>query len=150
MFTSALVALAIFSHVGSHTLSINHHKHKIKPKIHHIHRVSHHRALSKHTHKKRSRFHLGAHYTVSSTCYDASQGSTTASGRTVFLGEVANNFLPLGTHIVLDTPAFGKRHFIVLDRIGWGSALDIFNPSEVACDQWGRREIGFYVLEPNY
>lgn len=84
------------------------------------------------------------HYTVSSTCYD--QGSITASGRPVFLGEVANNFLPIGTRILLDHSAFGKRHFIVLDHIGWGSELDIYNSSEAACDEWGRREIGFWTL----
>ena len=85
------------------------------------------------------------HYVVSSTCY--SQGSITASGRPVFIGEVASNQFPLGTRIVLDRPAFGRREFVVLDRIGYGSELDFYNPSEATCVRWGRREVGFYVLK---
>lgn len=103
---------------------------------------NHHRKPEHHT---KTKSELSQHYTVSSTCYD--QGSTTASGASVFLGEVANNFLPLGTHIRLDYPAFGRREFIVLDHIGWGSELDIYNPSYQACVEWGRREIGFWTLK---
>lgn len=84
------------------------------------------------------------HYTVSSTCY--SQGSITASGGPVYLGEVANNFLPLGTRILLDHPVFGRREYRVEDRIGWGSELDIYNPSEAACDDYGRETLGFWTL----
>jgi len=87
---------------------------------------------------------LGAHYTVSSTCY--AQGGTTASGADAYFGEVANNALPLGTRIRLDRPAFGQRDFVVLDHIGSGSELDIFNPSEAACIAYGRQERGFYVV----
>jgi hypothetical protein len=60
---------------------------------------------------------------------------------------VANNFLPLGTWIELDRLAFGRRRYQVEDHIGSGSELDIFNPSEAACDEYGRREIGFRVIE---
>jgi 3D (Asp-Asp-Asp) domain-containing protein len=81
---------------------------------------------------------------VSSTCY--AQAGQTASGQSTRSGIVANNFLPLGTRILLDRPAFGRRVYIVLDRIGWGSQLDIFNPSEAACVQYGRRTVGFRVL----
>lgn len=87
---------------------------------------------------------LGAHYTVSSTCY--SQGGITSSGASVYFGEVANNFLPLGTRILLDHPAFGRREYQVEDRIGYGSELDIYNPSESACIEYGRREIGFHLI----
>jgi 3D (Asp-Asp-Asp) domain-containing protein len=85
------------------------------------------------------------HYEVSSTCY--AQGGVTASGEDAYLGEVAvlPGFLPLGTHIRLDHPEFGRRNYVVLDHIGHGSELDIFNPSEEACIQYGRREIGFTV-----
>jgi 3D (Asp-Asp-Asp) domain-containing protein len=86
---------------------------------------------------------LSPHYTVSSTCY--AQGGTTASGRQTFVGEVANNSLPLGTRIRLDRPVFGRREFVVLDRIGSGSELDIYEPSEATCLDYGRREIGFRV-----
>lgn len=86
----------------------------------------------------------GQHYAVS-TCYD--QGGTTASGQQAHFGEVANDFLALGTRIMLDQPAFGRRVFTVLDRIGHGSELDIFYPSEASCLQYGRRRVGFRVLK---
>lgn len=86
----------------------------------------------------------GGHYVVSSTCY--SQGSITASGGPVYLGEVANNFLAFGTRIRLDRPVWGRRFFRVEDRIGWGSQLDFYNPSESACNAYGRRTRGFSVV----
>lgn len=85
-----------------------------------------------------------AHYTVDSTCYH--EGSITASESAPFVGEVANNTLPLGTRIRLDSPAFGRRHFVVLDRIGEGSELDIYGPSEAACLAYGRQTRGFSVI----
>jgi 3D (Asp-Asp-Asp) domain-containing protein len=103
-------------------------------------------------HKKHHRHHkpkpkgprLGEHYTVTSTCYD--QGTITASGAGVFVGEVANNMFPLGTRIYLDRPVFGLREFVVDDRIGWGSQLDFYYPSASVCDQYGREQIGFRVV----
>lgn len=86
----------------------------------------------------------GPHFTVEATCYH--QGSVTASGSGVFVGEVANNFLALGTRILLDRPVFGLRRFVVLDRIGWGSELDFYGPSEGACLAFGRERVGFTVL----
>lgn len=47
---------------------------------------------------------------------------------------------------MLDHPAFGRREFIVLDHIGSGSELDIFYPSESACDAYGRQQRGFRVI----
>ena len=64
----------------------------------------------------------------------------------MYLGEVANNFLPLGTRILLDRPVFGRRAFRVEDRIGWGSEMDFYNPSEAICLQYGRQEQGFWTL----
>jgi 3D (Asp-Asp-Asp) domain-containing protein len=81
---------------------------------------------------------------VSSTCY--AQGGITASGQQARPGEVAANMLPLGTRIILDHPAFGRQEYVILDRIGSGSELDIFNESEAACNQYGRQERGFSVL----
>jgi 3D (Asp-Asp-Asp) domain-containing protein len=81
---------------------------------------------------------------VESTCY--AQGTITASGGPVFIGEVANDFLPLGTHIVLDHPVFGRGEFVVEDRIGSGSELDFYNPSESVCLEYGRERIGFSVV----
>ena len=84
------------------------------------------------------------HVWASSTCY--SQGTVTASGQRVHIGIVAQNTLRFGTRIRLDHPAFGRRYFTVEDRIGSGSELDIFNPSERACIQYGRREVGYTVV----
>jgi 3D (Asp-Asp-Asp) domain-containing protein len=83
------------------------------------------------------------HIWASSTCY--SQGTVTASGEPVHVGIVAQNTLRFGTLIELDRPAFGRRYFRVEDRIGSGSELDIYNPSEAACIQYGRREVGYTV-----
>lgn len=80
---------------------------------------------------------------VSSTCY--AQAGTTASGAQTFVGEVAMNSVPLHTHIELSRPVFGHRRFVVLDRIGSGSELDIYDPSERACIDYGRRRIGYVV-----
>jgi 3D (Asp-Asp-Asp) domain-containing protein len=88
----------------------------------------------------------GRHYDVSSTCY--AEGGQTASGKDAYFGEVAvlPGFLPLHTRIRLDHPAFGKRDFVVLDHIGHGSELDIFNPSESSCNTYGREQRGFRVI----
>ena len=81
---------------------------------------------------------------MTSTCY--AQAGITASGQETRAGIVANDFLPLGTHIRLDQSVFGRRNYVVEDRIGWGSELDVFNSSESACLQYGRRTIGFRTL----
>jgi hypothetical protein len=80
---------------------------------------------------------------VSSTCY--SQAGITASGAQTFVGEVAMNAVPLHTHIELSHSVFGRRRFTVLDRIGSGSELDVFNPSEAACIDYGRQRVGYVV-----
>ena len=85
---------------------------------------------------------------MSSTCY--SQGTITASGEHVYLGEVAQNTLPFGTRIVLDHAVFGRRDFTIEDRIGSGSQLDFYNPSEAVCFQYGRQRIGFRVAHASY
>lgn len=99
-----------------------------------------------HHHHHHHRRPLGRHYTVDSTCY--SGGGQTASGDSVYFGEVAvlPGFLPLHTRIRLDHPAFGRRDFVVLDHIGHGSELDIYNSSESACNYYGRQQRGFRVV----
>jgi 3D (Asp-Asp-Asp) domain-containing protein len=79
-----------------------------------------------------------------STCY--AQAGTTASGEQTHLGIVAQNTLRFGTRIRLDRLVFGRRYFRVEDRIGWGSELDIFNPSEAVCIRYGRRELSYTVV----
>lgn len=90
---------------------------------------------------------IGVHHIfASSTCY--SQGTITASGHPVRFGIVAQNTLRFGTRIRLDRPAFGRRYFRVEDRIGSGSELDIYDPSEAACIRYGRREVSYVVVKP--
>jgi 3D (Asp-Asp-Asp) domain-containing protein len=81
---------------------------------------------------------------ASSTCY--AQAGLTASGLHTFVGEVAMNSVPLGTRILLDRPELGRRRYVVEDRIGHGSDLDIFDPSEAACVRYGRREVRYAVV----
>lgn len=84
---------------------------------------------------------------MSSTCY--AQGGPTATPHVdAYFGEVAvlPGFLRLGTRIRLDHSAFGKRNFIVRDHIGKGSELDIYNPSESACEAYGRQQRGFRII----
>lgn len=64
----------------------------------------------------------------------------------MFVGEVANNFLPLGTKIRLDHAVFGLRDFVILDHIGYGSELDIYGPSESDCNAYGRQTMGFWTV----
>jgi len=59
-------------------------------------------------------------------CDSSGGGSLTAMGTKAYFGEVANNFLPLGTKIHFTRSIFGRRNFRVEDRIGWGSELDIW------------------------
>jgi len=75
------------------------------------------------------------------------QGSTTASGEHVYVGEVAMNTLPLGTRIVVSPAVFGRSRFRVEDRIGWGSQIDFYNPSCAAAVQFGRRTIRVRVVK---
>lgn len=90
--------------------------------------------------------HGGRHYTLDSTAYSAcDSGTLTASGRSAYFGEAANNMWPLGTRIRLDRPVHGRRDFTILDRIGWGSQLDIFMPCAWV-NAYGRRAVGLRVL----
>jgi 3D (Asp-Asp-Asp) domain-containing protein len=90
-------------------------------------------------------------FTVSATAYDScSSGSTMADGRTVHVGAVANNFLPLGTKIRMSrgVPELnGRRDFVVEDRIGSGSQLDIWMPGCSKAIQFGRETVTFRVQE---
>jgi 3D (Asp-Asp-Asp) domain-containing protein len=74
---------------------------------------------------------------VNATSY--CQSGLTASGRPTFLGEVAGNMWPLGTHLVVSPAVWGRTRFVVEDRIGSGSQLDFYNPSCQAAIDFGRR-----------
>ena len=75
--------------------------------------------------------------TVGATAY--CQGTRTASGLPPGPGIAAMNTVPLGTRITISPPAFGLRRYIVEDRIGWGTSLDLYTPSCSAAISYGRR-----------
>ena len=75
---------------------------------------------------------------------------TMASGLQVHVGAVASNAHRLGTLIKLsrrvNVGGRRKRYFRVLDRIGYGTALDIWMPSCGAAIQYGRRGVSYRVV----
>lgn len=85
---------------------------------------------------------------ASSTSYcPGSSGTTMADGTTVRWGSAASNRHRLGTRIRLHGASFrGRRTFVIRDRIGWGSDLDLWSPSCSASRSWGRRRVRYVVL----
>lgn len=68
----------------------------------------------------------------------------TASGRWTTWGTAAMNGVPFGTRITLTGRSFyGLRHFVVRDRIGHGSRLDLWAPSCSMSRRWGRRTVTY-------
>ncbi len=82
--------------------------------------------------------YLGA---LSSTAYTHT-GNNMASGEKPYEGAVACNLVPLGTKIYIE----GYGYFVVKDRIGHGSQLDIFMDTYDECIQFGRRTLKVYVV----
>jgi 3D (Asp-Asp-Asp) domain-containing protein len=80
---------------------------------------------------------------VVSTAYCLS--GTMADGTGVRSGSVANNFLALGTPIVVTASPTGSREWRVRDRIGWGTQLDFWVPSCAQALAWGRRTVRLKV-----
>ena len=77
---------------------------------------------------------------VTTTAYSpCSSGTITASGQPVRPGMAAANWLPLGTHIRIWPPAFGRTSYIVDDRVGYGTSLDLYTSNCTAAIQYGRR-----------
>jgi len=90
-------------------------------------------------------------YSVRATAYstegcDASGGGgMTSLGTTPRFGEVANNFLPLGTKIYFPKAIYGKHYFTVEDHIGWGSQLDIWVHCGAQMSAWNNPVVKFYT-----
>lgn len=76
---------------------------------------------------------------TSSTAY-CLQGRM-ADGTYVRAGSIAHNGYPLGTHVTVSPSPTGRRHFVVRDRIGWGTQLDFWLGSCAAARSWGRRTV---------
>lgn len=91
-----------------------------------------------------------ATYTGIATAYASCDGSTTmtASGRTVQMGHVANNWLPLGTWIELKKPRViqGRTFYLVTDRGGSSFAIDIWTDDCSWMHAWGRRTVTFRAV----
>ena len=94
-------------------------------------------AATSHRKHRPSQPALSAPVALDTTSY--CEGAVTASGVAPYVGEVASNLYPLGTHLVLSPPVFGISEFVVLDRIGYGSELDVYAPSCAAAIDFGRR-----------
>lgn len=82
--------------------------------------------------------YLGA---LSSTAYTHT-GNNMANGEKPYEGAVASNLVPLGTKIYIE----GYGYFVVKDRIGHGSQLDIFMDTYKKAIQFGRRTLKVYVV----
>ncbi len=80
-------------------------------------------------------------YSVAATCYCS--GVLMANGLPPSEGYVANNFLPFGTQIFVKELG---RMFVVGDRIGDLSELDIYMDSYKECIQFGRQQLTMKVL----
>lgn len=85
-------------------------------------------------------------WAVSTSYCPGSSGSTTADGSTVHLGVVAMNSLPLETTIRFEHEVLGRHRFVVRDRIGAFSDLDIWSPSCSWSSWWGRRRVSYRVM----
>lgn len=64
-----------------------------------------------------------------------------ADGTPVRAGSVASNQYPLGTHLIVSHSPTGRHHFVVRDRIGWGTELDFWVPTCSQAYAWGRRTV---------
>ena len=82
--------------------------------------------------------YLGA---LSSTAYTYT-GHNMANGEKPYEGAVACNLVPIGTKLYIE----GYGYFVVKDRIGHSSQLDIFMDTYDECIQYGRRTIKVYIV----
>jgi 3D (Asp-Asp-Asp) domain-containing protein len=64
-----------------------------------------------------------------------------ADGSYTRAGSIAHNGYPLGTRVTVWPSPTGRRHFVVRDRIGWGTELDFWLPSCSWALRWGRRTV---------
>ena len=70
---------------------------------------------------------------------------TMADGSWTRAGSAAHNGYPLGTRIYIRPAFMGRRRWVVRDRIGWGTSLDLWAPSCGISRAFGRRTV--YVVK---
>lgn len=63
-------------------------------------------------------------------------------------GSAASNRHPLGTRIYLKQSFYGRHKFVVRDRIGWGSELDLWAPTCSTSYAWGARYVSYQLGWP--
>ena len=78
---------------------------------------------------------------LNSTAYTHTGGNMD-NGEYPYFGAVACNLVPLGTTIYIE----GLGNFVVKDRIGHGSDLDIFMNTYDECMAYGRRTVNVYII----
>lgn len=92
--------------------------------------------------------------TVESTAYapTCGAGPRTANGNPPKVGIVAMNGVAFGTRIRVtgkQPGPYGRRDFIVDDRIGGGSVLDFYvRDCHYATHRWGRKTVTYRFLRP--
>lgn len=99
--------------------------------------------------------HSGSHHVASGTSYSpCSSGSVTADGTVLGDGRgadrrtAASNRHPLGTRIRLigrQAGPGGIRRYVIRDRIGHGSDLDLWTPSCPGAVRFGRRTLSYRI-----
>lgn len=75
------------------------------------------------------------------TCYSWT-GSRTASGKWPRVGMAASNSYPFGTRLLVEHVGI----VTVEDRIGHGTDLDLYGPSESYCRRFGRQHLRVQVI----
>jgi hypothetical protein len=84
-------------------------------------------------------------FTAQSTSYCLS--GRMADGTYTRAGSAASNRHHLGTRIQLTRPGpGGRRVWVIRDRIGYGSDLDLWQPACGLSRAWGRRTISYRVI----
>lgn len=83
-------------------------------------------------------------FELDSTSYCSA--GTMADGAQTHIGAVANNMWPLGTRLEILTGEDAGAVVTVEDRIGYGSQLDVFNPSCQWSIDYGRELVQVIAL----
>lgn len=84
--------------------------------------------------------------TLTSTAYCLS--GTMADSTQTRAGSVAMNSVPLGTKVRPTRRVFGRKHFVVRDRIGRGTELDFWTSDCSEALRYGRRKITIRAIKP--
>ena len=71
-----------------------------------------------------------------------------ADGEQTYIGAAAGNLWRFGTRIKILSGRLAGTIVTISDRIGWGSQLDIFNPSCAWAIQYGRERIEVQIVRP--